>query len=95
MKLSNDYSFGAGIAAALLNQNLISLLLTKGVLNRGEAFELLDTTLLSLEQVQSHFAAVSRRQEFEGHLKAARFRIEETRIALNIRHPSNPRPDQI
>jgi hypothetical protein len=94
MQLSKDYSVGAGIAAALLNQNLISLLLAKGVLKRDEVFDLLDTTLLSLEQLQSHIAAASQMQEFEGHLKAARFRIEETRIVLNMRHPSNPHPDQ-
>lgn len=94
MKLSDDYALGAGIAAAILNQNFLSLLLTKGVLNRDEVFDLLETTLLSLEQLQSHFAAAPRRQEFEGHLKAARFQIEDIRIALNTRHPLNPYRDQ-
>ncbi len=90
MKLSDDYAPGTAIATHALNQNLLSLLLTKGILNRGDVFELLETTLLSLEQLQSHFAAAPKRQKFEGYLKAARFQLEATRIALNIRHPSNP-----
>jgi hypothetical protein len=49
-----------------------------------------ETTLLSLEQLQSAFAAGRSQQEFEGHVKAARLRIEEIHIALDIRHPSNP-----
>jgi hypothetical protein len=89
MKLSDDYIPGTALAASVLNEKLLSLLLTKGTLNRGEVFELLETTLLSLEQLQSHFAAVPKRQKFEGYLKAARFQLEATRIALNIQHPSD------
>ena len=90
MKLSNDYSLGSAIAASALDFNLLSLLITKGLLNRDEVFELLETTLLSLEQLQSAFAAGRSQQEFEGHVKAAELRIEEIHIALDIRHPSNP-----
>jgi hypothetical protein len=90
MKLSDNYTLGTALAASALTDRLLSLLLIKGLLSREEVFELLDTTLLSLEQLQSHFAAAPSRQSIEDHLKAARFRIEEIRIGLNIRHPSNP-----
>ena len=94
MKLSKNYTLGSALAASALDINLLSLLLKKGLLTRDEMFELLETTQLSLEQLQSHFAALSRRQEFEDHLKAARFRIEEIRIILDKRHPTNPPRDQ-
>jgi hypothetical protein len=94
MKLSKNYTLGSALAASALDMHLLSLLLKKGILTRDEMFELLETAQLSLEQLQSHFEASPTRQEFEDHLKAARFRIEEIRIALNIRHPSNPHQDQ-
>jgi hypothetical protein len=89
MKLSDDYVPGVALATFALNERLLSLLLTKGVLNRHEVFELLETTLLSLEQLQSHFSAALKWQSFEGYLKAARFQIELMRLALNTRHPPN------
>ena len=95
MKLPENYSFGSAIAASVLNDKLLSLLLMKKILSREEVFDLLETALLTLEQIQADFAVASRRQQFEDHLRAARLRIEEIRIALDIRHPSNPHRDQI
>jgi hypothetical protein len=93
MKLSENYTIGAGFAASVLQEGLLSLLIVKGIVSRAEAFDLVDSSLLSLEQLQAHFAALPRRQQFEDHLKAARCRFEEMRITLNKRHPQYPLQD--
>jgi hypothetical protein len=90
MPLSKNFAPGAAIASACMSENLLSLLFQKGVINRGEMFELLETTLLKLEQLQADFAVSPKNAEFQSQLQAARSVIESTRITLKTRHPSNP-----
>ena len=50
-----DLFQGAAIASILLHQQLLSLLILKGLFNREEILEHLDSTLLAAEEMQSKF----------------------------------------
>ena len=88
MKPTKDLFQGAAIASILLHQQLLSLLISKGLFNREEILEHLDSTLLAAEITQSNLDAARLRGADELSVPAVRAHLELLRTTLELRHPS-------
>ena len=88
MKPTKDLFQGAAIASILLHQQLLSLLILKGLFNREEILEHLDSTLLAAEEMQSNLAAARIGGADELSVPAVRAHLESLRTILEVRHPS-------
>jgi hypothetical protein len=88
MKPPKDLFQGAAMASILLHQQLFSLLISKGIFNREEILEHLDSTLLSAEILQSHLDAAKLGGADELSVPSVRAHLESLRTTLEARHPS-------
>jgi hypothetical protein len=84
MKPSKDLFQGAAVASILLHQQLLSLLILKGLFNREEILEHLDSTLLAAEEMPA--ARIGGADELS--VPAVRAYLESLRTTLEVRHPS-------
>jgi hypothetical protein len=93
MKPSKDLFQGAALASILLHQQLLSLLILKGLFNREEILEHLDSALLAAEEMQSNLAAARIGGADELSVPVVRAYLESLRTTLEIRHPSTGHVD--
>ncbi len=87
MKPTKHMFQGAAMASLLLHQELLSLLILKGIVSRDEILEHLESTMLAAEQMQSSLEAAKRGGADELSLPAVRAHLESLRTTLEIRHP--------
>jgi hypothetical protein len=86
MKMSKHFMPGAAMASLLLHQELLSLLITKGVFTRDEILEHLDSTLLAAEESQALLEAASSGGAEEFSVPAVRSHLELLRMQMQTRH---------
>jgi hypothetical protein len=71
----------------LLHQQLLSLLISKGLFTRDEILEHIESALLAAEEMNSTLDAARRDGADELSMTAVRAHLESLRITLEIRHP--------
>jgi hypothetical protein len=87
MKPSKHLFQGAAMASLLLHQQLLSLLISKGLFTRDEILEHIESALLAAEEMNSTLDAARRDGADELSMTAVRAHLESLRITLEIRHP--------
>jgi hypothetical protein len=87
MKPSKHLFQGAAMASLLLHQQLLSLLISKGLFSRDEILEHVESTLLAAEELHSLLDAARRGGADELSVSAVRVHLESLRMTLETRHP--------
>jgi hypothetical protein len=91
MTISDDDVAGAGAAAMLMHQVLLSALVSQGILKRELVIELLDSVLHTAESMQSNAIATSD-DVLISRVRATRARIGALGIAFRNAFPPSDGP---